>query len=105
VPVGELTRIVGPEVGMRFPRGEEDWTPRLDEIAESIRSGWDVPPIIASHEGEHLVVNDGNHRFEAQRRMGCESVWCIVWFVDEGAWRGYQPAWATGAARQAGEMP
>jgi hypothetical protein len=89
---------------MPFPRGEEDWTPRLDEIAESIRSGWDVPPVIASHDGTGLVVNDGNHRFEAQRRMGRETVWCIVWFDNEGAWRSYQPPWATGAARQAGEM-
>ena len=80
VPVGELTRIVGPEPAMAYPRGEEDWAPRLEGIAESIRDGWDVPPVISEYRASGLVVCDGNHRCEAQRRMGCVTVSCIVWF-------------------------
>jgi hypothetical protein len=103
VPVGELTRIVGPEPGMAYPRGEQDWAPRLDGIAESIRAGWDVPPVIAQWTAGGLVVSDGNHRCEAQRRMGRAEVSCIVWFDGEDDWRAFQAPWVAGAAREAGE--
>jgi len=106
VPVGELRRIVGPEPAMAYPRTAEDWEPRLAGIERSIRRGWDAPPIIvdACAPGV-LLVADGNHRFEAQRRMGRPAVWAILFFDDEGAWRGFEPPWTAGATRNTGAAP
>ena len=42
-------------------RDERDWVPRLDGIADSIREGWDAPPVIAEYMAGELVVNDGNY--------------------------------------------
>jgi ParB-like nuclease domain len=107
MPVADLTRIVGPEPGMPFPRNEEDWMPRLSGIAESIRAGWDVPPIIAEHrEGSAFLVNDGNHRYAAQCLMGQRTVTAIVRFTSEDAWlRAGRAAWAAGAPMEAGKQP
>jgi ParB-like nuclease family protein len=105
VPVQQLIRIVGPEPGMPFPRHQHDWVPRLDGIADSIRGGWDVPPVVAEYRDAGLVVNDGNHRYAAQCRMGCGTVSAIVRFDSEDAWRRFRPAWAAGAPREAGRVP
>lgn len=105
-PAGELRRIVGPEPAMAYPRTAEDWEPRLAGIERSIRAGWDAPPIIvdACAPGV-LLVADGNHRFEAQRRMDRQAVWAILFFDDEAAWRGFERPWATGATRSTGAAP
>ena len=102
VPVGLLRRIVGPEPGMPFPRAARDWVARLDGIADSIRDGWDTPPVIAGYEAGELVVNDGNHRYEAQRRMGRGAIGAVLRFDDQQAWESYRPAWAGHAPREAG---
>ncbi|MGH3177760.1 MAG: hypothetical protein ACRDPF_28275 [Streptosporangiaceae bacterium] len=61
VPADLLRRIVGPEPGLPYLRDERDWVPRLDGIADSIREGWDAPPVIAEYMAGELVINDGNH--------------------------------------------
>jgi hypothetical protein len=104
VPVGLLRRIVGPESGMPFPRDDRDWVPRLDGIAESIRAGWDAPPIIVGYEAGDLVVNDGNHRYAAQQRMGRTAVGAVLRFEGERTWATFRPVWAEGAPRDAGML-
>ena len=106
VPVGELTRIVGPEPGMPYPRAYEDWEPRLAGIERSLKSGWDAPPVIVDAcRPDVLLVADGNHRFEAQRRMGRPAVWALLFFDSEDGWRSFDRPWAIGAVRHAGAGP
>lgn len=38
-----------------------------------------MPPLIDQHEGNDLLVNDGNHRLEAMCREGVEKCWVIIW--------------------------
>ena len=103
VPVGELVRIVGPEPDMPYPRAPEDWGPRLAGIQQSLRSGWDAPPVIVDAcRADALLVSDGNHRFEAQRQMGRDAVWALLFFDDAEAWRSFAQPWAIDAPRQAG---
>jgi hypothetical protein len=103
VPVVELSRIVGPEPGMPYPRAPEDWEPRLAGIERSLRRGWDVPPVIvdACHT-DALLVADGNHRFEAQRQMGRDAVWSLLFFDEEETWRSFERPWAVDASRHVG---
>jgi hypothetical protein len=49
-------------------------------MVESIRTGWQPAPLIASYEDGVLSVRDGNHRHEALRRAGYRQFWTIVWF-------------------------
>jgi hypothetical protein len=102
VPAELLWRIVGPEPGMPYPRDARDWIPRLDGIADSIRQGWDAPPVIAAYQAGDLVVNDGNHRYAALRRMGRGTVEAVLRFDDEQAWETFRAAWAEDAPREAG---
>ena len=102
-PVVELVRQVGPEPGMSFPRATVDWEPRLSGIIESIKAGWDAPPVIAEYRDERLLICDGNHRFEAQRRIGRPSVWTIICFHDEASWRAFARPWAAEAPRLSGK--
>ena len=103
VPVRELSRIVGPEPGMPYPRAPEDWEPRLAGIERSLRRGWDVPPVIvdACHT-DALLVADGNHRFEAQRQVGRDAVWALLFFDEEETWRSFERPWAVDAPRHVG---
>jgi hypothetical protein len=100
VPAGLLHRIVGPEPGMPYPREARDWAARLHAIAESIRDGWDAPPVIAGYQGGDLIVNDGNTG--TPPCSGCGTVETVLHFDDEHAWQAFRPAWAGPAAREAG---
>jgi hypothetical protein len=101
-PVTELVRIVGPEHSVPYPRAEADWQPRLSGIAASIRAGWEVPPVIASPDGGKLRINDGNHRFEAQRQMGRDTVETVIFFDDRTSCERFRPPWAANAVRSEG---
>ena len=103
VPIDELNRCVGPEPAMAFPRLAKDWDPRLAGIERSVDAGWDAPPIIVEARTDGLLVCDGNHRYEAFRRMGRTEVWALVWFNDEPTWQSFDRAWAAGAHRTVGE--
>ena len=88
---------------MPYPRVPEDWEPRLAGIERSVRRGWDLPPVIVDAcRADVLVVSDGNHRLEAQHRMGRNAVWALLYFDDEEKWRSFERPWAMGAARHVG---
>lgn len=62
----------------------------------------DVPPAIASASGTELLVNDGDHRVEAQRQIGRRTVDTIVFFDRREHWDSFWPSWATAAPRRRG---
>ena len=37
---------------------------------ESIEAGWEPPPLLAEYRAGRLLLQDGNHRYEALKREG-----------------------------------
>lgn len=105
MPVDELSRCVGPEPGTAYPRLPKNWNPRMAGIQRSVRAGWDAAPIIVEARAAGLLVCDGNHRYEAFRRMGRAEVWAVIWFNDEVSWRSFDRVWADNAHRTVGDAP
>ncbi len=81
IPVKKLTRCCGPEESMRFRVDEASFEKRIAMITARIQAGgWDMPPLIV-YRGEDgaLTLNDGNHRFEAMKRLGAKKCRAILW--------------------------
>jgi len=75
----KFQRICGFEVGMKWPVDEQGFNEKVDQVMKRYKTGWDMPPlIIGLHDGEY-ELNDGNHRYEALRRLGIEEHWVIIW--------------------------
>lgn len=79
IKLDKLRRCCGPEPEMEYFNAHEDWESEIGKFQGLIRNGWDMPPLIVQHEGNDLVVNDGNHRLEAMKREGIEKCWVIIW--------------------------
>jgi hypothetical protein len=69
ISLDKLTRCCGPE----------EWEIEINKFRKLICNGWEMPPLIAQHEGNELKVNDGNHRLEAMKREGIEKCLVIIW--------------------------
>ncbi len=86
VPLDELHRLAGPPgAPVQQAVDEDDWRDDVDDLARRIRAGHEPPPSIATHRGDHLVLEDGNHRVEALRRAGREVALTIVGFDEREA--------------------
>jgi hypothetical protein len=73
LPLDQLHRLAGPP--------EDPVLYRVDDMERRIREeGWEPSPVIVSHRGHQLVLEDGNHRVESVRRTGRRDVWAIVGF-------------------------
>ena len=79
-------RCYGPEPDMLYHIREDEtdhlrwfWG-KIERIAERYKTGtWDMPPLIISHFDGEYMLNDGNHRFEALKRLGVNEYWVILW--------------------------
>jgi hypothetical protein len=83
LPLDQLNRLAGPP-GAPVMRevDEDDWRDDVDELAAEIADGFEPPPVIVTHQGGQLVLEDGNHRVEALRRAGRTAAWGVVAFDD-----------------------
>lgn len=79
IKLDKLRRCCGPEPNMEFLNVPEEWDAEVTKFQQLIRNGWEVLPLIVQHEGNDLIVNDGNHRLEAMNREGMEKCWVIIW--------------------------
>ena len=88
-----IRRCYGPEPEMeaRIPEDDEEqlkwfWK-NIDDIAERFKTGnWDMPPLIALDKlesGGVYGLDDGNHRFEALKKLGVKEYWVIFTKVFE----------------------
>jgi len=82
VPADELVRLAGPEDEALCPIEPADWEGDVDAMAESLDDGWAPPPLLAEHQDGRLLLQDGNHRFEALVRAGATHAWTLVYFDD-----------------------
>jgi hypothetical protein len=83
VPVGDLVRLAGPEDDVECEVEPEEWEHDVGAMEESIEQGWSPPPLLAEYRDGELLLQDGNHRYEALARAGEEAAWVLVWFDDE----------------------
>jgi len=82
LPVDELVRLAGPEDDVTCPIEPEEWEDDVEEMEESLGKGWEPPPLLVEYRDGELLLQDGNHRYEALVRAGEDDVWALVWFDD-----------------------
>jgi hypothetical protein len=98
VALDELERLAGPEDDVLVPIEPGEWEADVGGMEESLEDGWEPPPLLAEYQDGRLLLQDGNHRFEALAREQAETAWVLVFFADErdrDAFRG---------AREAGDV-
>ncbi len=82
VPVDELVRLAGPEDDAWCAIEPEEWEGDVDGMADSLDDGWEPPPLLAEYQDGRLLLQDGNHRYEALVRAGDSHAWTLVYFAD-----------------------
>lgn len=86
VPLVALERLAGPEdEEVLCPIEPEEWEDDVAEMADLLEGGWEPPPLLAEHQDGRLLLQDGNHRYEALSREGAEWAWVLIYFDDEAA--------------------
>jgi putative hydrolase of the HAD superfamily len=85
VPVADLVRLAGPEGDdVLCPVEPDEWERDVEQMTMELDDGWAPPPLIAQFDRGRLLLQDGNHRYEAMVRSGEPDAWVIVWFDDPG---------------------
>ncbi|CAN5478152.1 hypothetical protein BH10ACT1_BH10ACT1_24050 [soil metagenome] len=86
IPLDQLHRLAGPPGAPVVEEVDDEWwRDDVQDLAERIDEGLEPAPVIVSHRGDHLMVEDGNHRLEALRRADIDRAWSIVGFEDAEA--------------------
>jgi hypothetical protein len=80
LPVADLERLAGPEEETLCDVDPEEWVDDVDAMQESIDDGWEPPPLLAEWQDGRLLLQDGNHRYEALVRAGEQRAWTLVYF-------------------------
>ena len=83
VRLDELERLAGPEADVLVPIAPAQWEGDVGEMEESLDHGWEPPPLLAEYQDGRLLLQDGNHRYEALTRAEAETAWVLVFFRDE----------------------
>ena len=82
LPVEELVRLAGPEDDALCQIEDDEWEDDVSAMEESVERGWEPPPLLAEAQDGRLLLQDGNHRYEALVRSGAPSAWVLVYFDD-----------------------
>jgi FMN phosphatase YigB (HAD superfamily) len=82
LPVEDLVRLAGPEDDALCPIEPADWEHDVERMEQSVERGWKPPPLLVEHRDGRLLLQDGNHRYEALVREGETDAWALVWFDD-----------------------
>lgn len=80
LPVEDLVRLAGPEDDALCPIDEEEWEDDVESMEESLEEGWEPPPLLVEYQEGKLLLQDGNHRYEALVRAGETQAWALVMF-------------------------
>ena len=90
LPIADLVRLAGPEDDALCPIDEEEWEEDVASMEASVDAGWEPPPLLAEFQDGRVLLQDGNHRYEALVRSGEKEAWVLVWFDDESEWKQYR---------------
>ena len=78
--LSKFTRCCGPEKNMKYQVDNENFIKRVNKIVDKYLKGdWDMPPLIINRNGKNFELNDGNHRYEALKKMRVREYWIIIW--------------------------
>ena len=80
VQLDDLVRLAGPEDDALVHVNEARWDGDVGEMEDSLERGWEPPPLLAEYQDGRLVLQDGNHRFEALVRANEREAWVLVFF-------------------------
>jgi hypothetical protein len=84
LPLRALTRLAGPEDDVLCPVADDEWEDDVSDMEESVEQGWEPPPLLAEFQRGRLLLQDGNHRYEALVRSGARRGWTLVYFDNPG---------------------
>jgi len=79
----DLVRLAGPEDDALVPIAEDEWESDVQSMGASVEAGWEPPPLLAEYQDGRILLQDGNHRYEALTRDGAASAWVLVYFEHE----------------------
>jgi hypothetical protein len=82
VRLDELERLAGPEADALVPIAPDEWEGDVGDMEESLDEGWEPPPLLAEYQAGRLLLQDGNHRYEALSRANADTAWVLVFFAD-----------------------
>ena len=80
LPLDALIRLAGPEDDALVPVADNEWEHDVSEMEESVEDGWEPPPLLAEFQKGRLLLQDGNHRYEALVRAGASHAWVLIYF-------------------------
>lgn len=82
LPLSSLERLAGPaDEDVLCAVEPEEWEEDVSAMEAELDAGWEPPPLLARHEPDgRLVLQDGNHRYEALARDGAAAAWVLVYF-------------------------
>jgi hypothetical protein len=82
LPLDLLVPLAGPDDDALCPVEPEEWEDDVGSMESSIESGWEPAPLLAQYDRRKLLLQDGNHRYEALKRSGETHAWVLLWFDD-----------------------
>ena len=82
VRLDDLVRLAGPERDVLVRVAREEWEDDVEEMQRSLDEGWEPPPLLAEYKEGRLLLQDGNHRYEALAREHEREAWVLVFFDD-----------------------
>ncbi len=82
IPLEDLIRLAGPEDEALCTIEPDEWEDDVGAMTDSLDDGWQPPPLLAEYQEGRLVLQDGNHRFEALVRADESHAWTLVYFDD-----------------------
>ena len=80
LPLVELERLAGPEDETPATSIPDEWHDDVAAMQGSIDEGWEPPPLLAEWRRGRLLLQDGNHRYDALVRDGESYAWTLVYF-------------------------
>ena len=78
VPFDRMHRLAGPPDQPTLERLDDEDIETVESMEKSIDDGWTPPPFVATWQGDHIMLEDGNHRAEGVRRAGDDGYWCVI---------------------------
>ena len=82
VPLSDLVRLAGPEKDVLVRVPPDEWEGDVEHMQDSLEHGWEPPPLLAEYRDGRLLLQDGNHRYEALAREHERDAWVLVFFDD-----------------------